>query len=264
MQVWFLLLLLILLFLGSLWWLKSFQERSVEVETNEGEDDQIPKAAPARRNIQLVRRRSIAEKAMDFDQFDQIVGDQECYTLDMDVLWQDSTIHKIHFARRFQWSLHDFFVFYRSQSLDGSGIISNEIGGFLMGRYAKTSSGRYHVMIESFVPIKSEMDNPMHLEFSVRSLTIELGAAQDRYPDLVVVGWFHTHPGHGLFLSKPDLQIQRGFFDEKFQFAMEVDTLTPNQDLACFTHRQDGEMNNFEKISQNWFSWIEIEQRLVG
>ena len=43
------------------------------------------------------------------------------------------------------------------------------------------------------------------IEIGTQTLVQELGDAQDTHPDKDVIGWFHTHPGHGLFLSNSDL-----------------------------------------------------------
>jgi hypothetical protein len=40
-----------------------------------------------------------------------------------------------------------------------------------------------------------------------------------RYPDDRIVGWYHTHPGFGIFLSEMDLFIQNNFFNEPWQIA---------------------------------------------
>jgi proteasome lid subunit RPN8/RPN11 len=39
------------------------------------------------------------------------------------------------------------------------------------------------------------------------------------YADARIVGWYHTHPGFGIFLSEMDLFIHRNFFGEPWQIA---------------------------------------------
>lgn len=41
----------------------------------------------------------------------------------------------------------------------------------------------------------------------------------NRYADERIVGWYHTHPGFGIFLSEMDLFIHRNFFAEPWQIA---------------------------------------------
>jgi proteasome lid subunit RPN8/RPN11 len=40
-----------------------------------------------------------------------------------------------------------------------------------------------------------------------------------RHPEERIVGWYHTHPGFGIFLSEMDLFIQENFFGEPWQIA---------------------------------------------
>lgn len=47
-----------------------------------------------------------------------------------------------------------------------------------------------------------------------------INQAMDRqYPDERIVGWYHTHPGFGIFLSEMDLFIHQNFFNEPWQIA---------------------------------------------
>lgn len=45
-----------------------------------------------------------------------------------------------------------------------------------------------------------------------------------KYPNLQIVGWYHTHPGHGVFLSREDRFIHNNFFAQDFQLALVIDT----------------------------------------
>jgi proteasome lid subunit RPN8/RPN11 len=40
-----------------------------------------------------------------------------------------------------------------------------------------------------------------------------------KYADERIVGWYHTHPGFGIFLSEMDLFIHQNFFGEPWQIA---------------------------------------------
>jgi proteasome lid subunit RPN8/RPN11 len=48
--------------------------------------------------------------------------------------------------------------------------------------------------------------------------------AMDReYPDHRIVGWYHTHPGHGVFLSEMDIFLHESFFGLSWQTALVYD-----------------------------------------
>src|SRR5262249_15607032 len=52
------------------------------------------------------------------------------------------------------------------------------------------------------------------------------------YPDQKIVGWYHSHPGFGVFLSEHDLFIQQNFFSNPQQVAWVYDPHTDEE--GCF------------------------------
>jgi proteasome lid subunit RPN8/RPN11 len=52
------------------------------------------------------------------------------------------------------------------------------------------------------------------------------------YPDHKIVGWYHSHPGFGVFLSEHDLFIQQNFFSNPQQVAWVYDPHTDEE--GCF------------------------------
>jgi proteasome lid subunit RPN8/RPN11 len=51
-----------------------------------------------------------------------------------------------------------------------------------------------------------------------------------------IVGWYHTHPGYGLFLSEQDRFIHRNFFQDPGQIAVVVDPIAGQEAV----YRWDG------------------------
>lgn len=52
------------------------------------------------------------------------------------------------------------------------------------------------------------------------------------FPDSRIVGWYHSHPGFGVFLSEHDLFIQQNFFSAPNQVAWVFDPHTDEE--GCF------------------------------
>jgi proteasome lid subunit RPN8/RPN11 len=52
------------------------------------------------------------------------------------------------------------------------------------------------------------------------------------FPDSKIVGWYHSHPGFGVFLSEHDLFIQQNFFSNPQQVAWVYDPHTDEE--GCF------------------------------
>jgi len=54
------------------------------------------------------------------------------------------------------------------------------------------------------------------------------------YPDSKIVGWYHTHPNHGVFLSKMDQFIHEQFFGQPWQVAFVYDPIRSEEGLFCW------------------------------
>jgi proteasome lid subunit RPN8/RPN11 len=50
--------------------------------------------------------------------------------------------------------------------------------------------------------------------------------------DYILVGWYHSHPGHTCFLSRTDLETQRTMFSQEYHSAVVIDPL--NKDIKAF------------------------------
>ena len=62
-----------------------------------------------------------------------------------------------------------------------------------------------------------------------------INEVQERlFPDLKVVGWFHTHPGFGIFLSEYDRFIHRNFFNLAGQVAFVIDPVAEERGMFCW------------------------------
>jgi proteasome lid subunit RPN8/RPN11 len=60
-----------------------------------------------------------------------------------------------------------------------------------------------------------------------------------KHPDRKIVGWYHTHPGFGIFLSNMDAFIHENFFSFPWQPAYVFD---PQAETDGFFFRTDGEL----------------------
>lgn len=184
--------------------------------------------------------------------------------LSIEKLWPDSVVPDVFMSRE---SIAELDRFVRDQGVSTFSEEEDqlpEIGGLLMGKVAfDQKEEQYYVSIEEFAPIEAAAQDEISLEFSNQSLAKVFSKYEDEHPELALVGWFHTHPGHGLFLSKPDLRIQEGFFTRPYQFAMEMDSKSENLDTGFFTWKNgDRGINNVRhpKAGNRWFAWTEIEK----
>lgn len=114
------------------------------------------------------------------------------------------------------------------QALDwGQSDSSREMGGLLLGE-PFTDGNETLIDIRAFIKAPSAKGTSTELTFGQEAWEEMNSQKEAKYPDLQIVGWFHTHPGLGVFLSEKDLFICRHFFSQPHQVAMVADTETGN------------------------------------
>lgn len=190
--------------------------------------------------------------------FEEIVNSNLFLNFSMSELWQDSVLSEVYMSNVCCTRLDAYLKKENLEQIQFESNMIPEIGGILLGRFNKLAEDNFRITLEEFIAIESVNPNLYTLEFCTDSLVKELGDVVDTYPALSVVGWFHTHPGHGLFLSIPDLTIQMGFFKESYQIAMEIDSLSAQLDTGFFTQKTSGKMNNSITNRPQWYSWKSI------
>jgi proteasome lid subunit RPN8/RPN11 len=67
-----------------------------------------------------------------------------------------------------------------------------------------------------------------------------------QFPDRKIIGWYHSHPGFGIFLSEYDTFIHENFFSAAHQFAWVYD---PHSDEGgCFVWNE-GKLERLKAIT---------------
>ncbi len=96
-----------------------------------------------------------------------------------------------------------------------------EIGGFLIG--GPYEADREYVEIRNFLPATDTLSRAASLTFTHDTWSELNRQVEEQFPDDKVVGWHHTHPGFGVFLSAYDLFIHRNYFSAPWHVALVVD-----------------------------------------
>lgn len=99
-----------------------------------------------------------------------------------------------------------------------------EICGVLVGRWANDADGPFVSVTES---IRGEAAESKLAEVTFTHQTwSKINAEMDeKFSDLAIVGWYHTHPDFGVFLSERDVFIQQHFFSGPGQIAHVIDPI---------------------------------------
>lgn len=131
--------------------------------------------------------------------------------------------------------------------------LSHELGGFLIGNYQENKEDVY-VNIIGAIRAQATDSQSASLKFTHETWDLANKEKDDKYPDGRIIGWYHTHPTFGIFLSGYDQFIQKNFFDLPFQIAYVVD---PVNKRDGFFHWDNG---NITKSQGFYFSDTTPEQ----
>jgi proteasome lid subunit RPN8/RPN11 len=108
--------------------------------------------------------------------------------------------------------------------------VSVEICGVLVGKWARDPDGPFALISEC---IRGEAASSKFAEVTFTHETwAKINREMDtRFSQLVIVGWYHSHPGFGVFLSERDTFIQEHFFSGSGQLAHVVDPIRKNEGI---------------------------------
>jgi proteasome lid subunit RPN8/RPN11 len=110
-----------------------------------------------------------------------------------------------------------------------------EVCGVLVGDVHRDESGPY-LYISAIVRGDRAEGRTAQVTFTAEAWTHIHTTMDTRYPELRIVGWYHTHPRFGIFLSGMDLFIQENFFNLPWQVALVYDPI--GGDEGVFYWRQ--------------------------
>ena len=116
--------------------------------------------------------------------------------------------------------------------------IENEIFGYLIGNILKWKDN-FYIVIEDLLfllgAIHSEKYTTAQIEGTAGKYEKKfqrLKKARNN-PSLRILGWWHSHPDFGCFLSTTDVKTQSYFFPESYQVALVIDPI--RDELEFFT-----------------------------
>ena len=160
----------------------------------------------------------------------------------------DSLVNEIYFKQDVVEAINDWV----EQSVAAKGV-TPEVGGLLLGEI-KPVENRFQLKVEVFAPFQVvNSQSSIRIEVS-EGIAFAYNDAIAKYPELPLIGWFHTHPGHGPFLSVTDLNQTQFLFKEPYHVAMVLDSLTKPFETGIFSKKSDGSMNNAKDYTE-WIPW---------
>lgn len=105
--------------------------------------------------------------------------------------------------------------------------MSAEICGVLIGAVRDGIT-----VVEASIQGNDARQGGSHVTFTQDTWSHIYQVKDSKYPDKRIVGWYHSHPGFGIFLSEHDTFIHTNFFSDPSQIAWVYDPHSDEE--GCF------------------------------
>lgn len=119
-----------------------------------------------------------------------------------------------------------------------------EVGGYLFG-HSYEGERRAAVEIKGAFCITSRDATLVHFRFEIEDTASAERYQEKELPGTEIIGWYHTHPGHGVFMSGVDVATHVNYFKLFHRVALVIDPL--RHDFAAFT-QMDGQVSSLPSI----------------
>jgi proteasome lid subunit RPN8/RPN11 len=132
--------------------------------------------------------------------------------------------------------------------------LDREVAGVLVGPPPeKQPDGRYVVHVSDTIIAKYTRMHGASVTYTPESWRYVNDKLAARYPndEAVIVGWYHTHPGFGIFLSGMDQFIHQNFFTQKWHIAFVLDPVARRSGFFCWD-REGSQVDAYEFPWPNW------------
>lgn len=151
---------------------------------------------------------------------------------------------------------NEFRIFFATEAYDEMKRHANltsevELGGVLIGDVCHDKQGNF-LKICGIIPGEHANNYGAQVTFTHETWQHINEVKDKKYPDKRIVGWYHTHPGFGVFLSDMDKFIQDNFFNLPYQIAVVIETKEMLE--GCFIWRE----GNSIPIQRYWVEKKEI------
>ena len=119
-----------------------------------------------------------------------------------------------------------------------------EVGGVLIGNIFRDAAGPY-LEIKSAIIAEHTRNEGTEVAFTPETWA-QLNRVKDKlYPTDRVVGWYHTHPRFGIFLSERDKFIHRHSFPQPWAVAFVIDPVQEQEGLFLWCNDEPREASEY-------------------
>ena len=110
-----------------------------------------------------------------------------------------------------------------------------EVGGLLVGEvFRDEATDRPVTVIRGAIPALGGASSAVSFTFTPDAWDHLTTERDHSWPDLITVGWFHSHPNLGVFYSGTDRNTQHAFFNRPWNVGIVVDPLALSDQVGLF------------------------------
>jgi proteasome lid subunit RPN8/RPN11 len=143
---------------------------------------------------------------------------------------------------------HGFRIFIEEKAFDcicNSADAMREVGGILVGEVFRDENGPF-IQVDDIIEALHAEESGTELTFTHATWNHIHQQMDTVHAGKRIIGWYHTHPNFGVFLSERDRFIQQSFFDLPFQIALVYDPV--RRQHGIFSWRE----NKPWRVRQYW------------
>lgn len=122
-----------------------------------------------------------------------------------------------------------------------------ELCGVLVGDVCKDENERQVLILDGSIRGENAESGSAEVKFTHNTWEYIFNELDKNFPGKKIMGWYHSHPGFGVFLSEMDLFIHHNFFCLPTQVALVVDP--KSNECGLFTYHEG-------KVQRQEF-WVE-------
>ncbi len=132
--------------------------------------------------------------------------------------------------------------------------LRREVAGFMIGPPPEQQpNGRYTVHVTQMIPAEHTIMQGASVTYTHESWRTIHDWLSENHPneEQIILGWYHTHPGFGIFLSNMDLFIHKNFFSQPWHVALVLDPVNQKSGYFCW----DKDHQQIMPYDMQWPFW---------
>ncbi|PHS04592.1 MAG: hypothetical protein COA78_16365 [Blastopirellula sp.] len=118
-----------------------------------------------------------------------------------------------------------------------------EVCGVLVGNCYQDERGPF-IYVEAMIQGKYSENQVAQVTFTSETWNHIQDELEEHHAEKRILGWYHTHPGFGIFLSAMDMFIHENFFNQSEQLALVYDPISGDDGLFVW-HDKKAELHQY-------------------